>query len=126
MTAQTLENAAKLVDDQGRKRLALDILGNDQQRPARFGDLLQDRHKVLQKLRSCGRRAARGVLKNRLHRLRVGDEVGRYEAAVELHALDDIQRGLRGLGLLDRNDAFAADLLDSIGDQLANRRVIVS
>src|SRR5690606_7709708 len=36
-----LEGAADLVDDQGRQGLALDVLGDDQQRLARLHDLLQ-------------------------------------------------------------------------------------
>ena len=43
LTAQTLQDAAELVDDQGRQRLALDVLGDDQQRLAGLGDLLQQR-----------------------------------------------------------------------------------
>ena len=35
-----------------------------------------------------------GVLERRLHALGVGDEVRREVAAVELHALDDVERGL--------------------------------
>ena len=58
--------------------------------------------------------------------LGVGDEIGRQVAAIELHALDDVQRGLCGLGLLDGDHALVADFLDRIGDQLADRGVIVS
>ena len=57
------------------------------------------------------------ILENSFHALRVGDEVGRYEAAIKLHAFDDIQRGFCGLGLFNRNHALAADLLDGVGDQ---------
>ena len=46
LTAQTLQDAAQLVDDQGRQRLALDVLGDDQQRLAGLGDLLQQRQHV--------------------------------------------------------------------------------
>ena len=38
-----VQDAAELVDDQGRQRLALDVLGDDQQRLARLRDLLQQR-----------------------------------------------------------------------------------
>ena len=37
LTAQHLERAAQLVDDQRRQRLALDVLGDDQQRLALAG-----------------------------------------------------------------------------------------
>ena len=38
-----LEGAADLVDDQGREGLALDVLGDDQQRLAGLHDLLEQR-----------------------------------------------------------------------------------
>ncbi len=34
--------------------------------------------------------------------------------------------GFRGLGFLDRDHAFAADLLHGVGDELADRRIVVS
>ena len=46
LTAQTFEHAAELVDDQDRQRFALDVLGDDQQRLAGLGDLLQQRQQV--------------------------------------------------------------------------------
>ncbi len=42
-----LQGAAQLVDDQGGQGLALDVLGDDQQRTAHLRDLLQDRQQVL-------------------------------------------------------------------------------
>jgi hypothetical protein len=59
------------------------------------------------------------------HLLGVGDEVRREIAAVELHALDDVELGLGGLGLLDRDDALVADLLHRLGDHVADRLVAV-
>ena len=43
-----------------------------------------------------------GVLEDGFHALRVGDEVRREVAAVELHAFDDVERGLGGLRSLRR------------------------
>ena len=50
---------------------------------------------------------------------------GRQVAAVELHAFDDFELGLGGLGFLDGDDAFVADLLHRLGDHLADRLVAV-
>ena len=47
-----LEGAADLVDDQGRQGLALDVLGDDQQRLAGLHDLLEQRQQVLDRRRS--------------------------------------------------------------------------
>jgi hypothetical protein len=66
-----------------------------------------------------------GVLEDGLHGLGVGDEVGREIALVELHALDDLERGLDGLGLLDRDGAVLADLVHGVGDDVADRVVPV-
>ena len=120
-----LQHAADLVDDQRGERLALDVLGDDQDRPARLRHLLEQRDQVLEQVHlAVGEQHVR-VLEHRLHLLRVGDEVGRDVAAVELHALDDFEHRLGGLRFLDRDDAFAADLLHGVGDQLADRRVVV-
>jgi hypothetical protein len=55
-----------------------------------------------------------------LHVVDIGDEVGREEAAVELHALDDGRLGLEALALFDRDDAVLADLLERVGHDLAD------
>ena len=41
-----VEDAAELVDDQRRQRLALDVLGDDQERLARLGHLLEQGDQV--------------------------------------------------------------------------------
>ena len=43
LTAQRLERAAELVDDQGRQGLALDVLGDDRAAACRLRDFLQQR-----------------------------------------------------------------------------------
>ena len=61
-----------------------------------------------------------GLIQLDVHLLGVGDEIGRHVAAVELHALDDVEFGLHALGFLDRDDALVADLLHRLGDHLAD------
>ena len=65
------------------------------------------------------------VLEHGFHPLRIGDEVRREVAAVELHALDRLERRLEALGLFDGDDAVLADLLHRLGDQVADLRVVV-
>ena len=48
-----VERAADLVDDQRRQRLAVDVLGDDEQRLAGLDDLLQQRQQVGDRPRSC-------------------------------------------------------------------------
>ena len=119
------EGAAELVDDQGRQRLALDVLGDDQQRLARLRHLLQHRDQVLDRADLLLVDQDVGVLEDRLHRRRVGDEVGAQVAAVELHSLDPLDLGLERLALLDRDHAVLADLLGRLGDHLADLGVEV-
>jgi hypothetical protein len=57
--------------------------------------------------------------------LGVGDEVGREIALVELHALDDLEGGLDGLGLFDGDGAVLADLVHGVGDDVADLEVPV-
>jgi len=53
-------------------------------------------------------------------------KVGREVPAVELHALDHVERRLERLGLLDRDDAVLADLLHGLGDDRADGLVAVA
>ena len=59
------------------------------------------------------------------HLLRVGHEVRREVAAVELHALDHLELGLHALRFFDGDDAFLADLLHRLGEHLADGLVAV-
>ena len=65
-----------------------------------------------------------GVLEDGLHALGVGDEVGRDVALVELHALGEVELERGAVGLLDRDDAVLADLVERLGDELADRAVL--
>ena len=125
LTAADLQPAAQLVDNERRERLALDVLGNDQKRLPRLDDRLKNRQHRLKRRQLLLVDQDINVLELGNHLLRIGDEVGREIAAVELHALDDVELGLGGLRLLDRDHALVADLLHRIGDHLADRGVAV-
>ena len=60
------------------------------------------------------------VFEDRLLALGVGDEVGGQEALVEAHALGELQLRAEGVGLLDRDHALLAHLVDGLGDQRAD------
>ena len=60
------------------------------------------------------------VLEHRLHPVRVGHEVRRDVAAVELHPLGVFLLEADGLAFLDGDDAVLADLVHDLGDQLAD------
>ena len=61
-----------------------------------------------------------GILEHRLHPLGVGDHVRREVALVELHALGELELEAESLALLDVHDAVLADLLDRVGDDVAD------
>ena len=46
-------------------------------------------------------------------------------AAVELHALDDVEFGFEAVRLLDRDDALVADLVHRFRDHLADLAVVI-
>src|SRR4051812_32707239 len=114
------EGAAELVHDQGRERLALDVLGDDQQRAAGLDDLLEHGQEVTDGADLLVGDEDVGVLEGRLHALLVGDHVRRDIALVELHALGELEVHAERLALLDVHDAVLADLVDRVGDDVAD------
>src|SRR5437762_6038012 len=114
------EGAAELVDDDRRARLALDVLGDDQQRLAGLDDRLEHRQQVLDGPDLLVRDQDVRVVEHGLHALGVGDHVGRQVALVELHALGELELEAERLALLDVHDAVLADLLDRVGDHVAD------
>ena len=85
-----LEAAAQAVDDERGECLALDVLGDDQQRLAGLDDGLEHRQHGLQAGQLLLVDEDVGVLELGDHLVGVGDEVRRQVATVELHALDDV------------------------------------
>ena len=92
---------------------------------ARLNDRLEQRQQRLQRRELLLVNEDVGILQFDDHLLGVGDEVGREVAAIELHALDDVELGFGGLGFLDGDDAFVADFLHRLGDHVADRLVAV-
>src|SRR3954447_21616398 len=115
-----LEGAADLVDDQGRERLALDVLADDDELFAALHDLLQDRKQVLDGADLAVDVEDVGLVDDGFHPLRVGDEVRRDVALVEAHTFDELELEAEGVGLLDGDDAFLADLVHGLGDHVAD------
>jgi hypothetical protein len=60
------------------------------------------------------------IVERRLHALGVGDHVRRQVALVEAHALDEIHLHAEGLALFDGDDTVLADLVDRLGDHVAD------
>src|SRR5712691_8775974 len=121
-----LQRAAQLVDHQRGQRLALHVLGNDEQGLARLRHLLEDREQVLHRGDLLVVHQDVRVLEHGLHLLRIGDEVRREVAAVELHPVHGFERGLEALRLFDRDHAVLADLVHGVGDLVADLLITIS
>src|SRR6185312_4506122 len=114
------ESAAQLVDHQGRKCFALDILGYDDEGLGGLHYRLQQRQELLEARQLLLVDEQVGILHFDPHLVGIGDEVGGDIAAIELHTLDHVEFGLERLCFLDRNHALVADLLHGIGEELAD------
>ena len=126
-TAQHVERAAELVDDQRGEGFAFDVFGDDQERLAGVDDGFQHRHEVLDAARSSSRGRGRRRLRARTSIVvRIGDEVRREVAAVELHAFDPLDLGAEALAFFDGDDAVLADLFHGLGEHLADFAVAVA
>ncbi len=120
-----LQAAAQAIDDQRGQRLALDVLGDDQERLAGLNHRFQDRQHRLQAGQLFLVQQHVDILKLRGHFLGVGDEVGRQVTTVELHTLDNVDFGFERFVLLDGDDALIADLLHRLRDHLADRCIAI-
>src|SRR6201996_250258 len=120
-----LQTATQTVDDQGGEGFAFDVLGDDHQRLAGLHHGLEQRQQLVQRGELLLVDQDVGVVHFNAHLVGVGDEVGRDVAAVELHALDDVEFGFERLGFLNRDDALVADLLHRVGEELADLGVAV-
>ena len=120
-----LERAAELVHDQGCERLALNVLGEDEERLVHLCGLLEDGEQVLHARYLFLREEDVGVIQYRLHLLGVRNEIGRNITPVELHAFHHIQAGCHALGLFHGDHAVLADLVDRLGDEIADGGVAV-
>src|SRR5467141_3331864 len=115
-----LQDAADVVHHQRGERLAFDFLGDDQQRLAGLGHLLEDRQQLADRRDLLVVQQDVRILEHADLLLGIVDEIRRQVAAIELHALDEIELVLERLAVLDGDHAFLADLVHRIGDDLAD------
>ncbi len=120
------EDAAQLVHDQRGQRFAFDVFGDDQQRLIGLADRLQQRDQVLVGGDFLFEDQHVAVFKFNRDVVRVGNEMRREETAIKLHSLDDFDRRLAALAFFDGDHAVFADLQESIGQHIADRRVVVT
>jgi len=119
LTATELK-ATDLVDHEGGQSLALDVLGDDDERARGLHDLLEHRDQVAHGGDLRTHEEDVGVVEHRLHAIGVGHEVRGDVALVEAHALDEVHLHAEGVGFLDGDDAVLAHLVDGLGDHRAD------
>ena len=120
-----LQDAAETVDDEGRKRFTVDILGDDQETLAGLRHAAENRDEVLGRTDLLLMDQDVAVLEHRFHRRRVGDEVGAEVPLVELHAFDEFDVGVEARALFHGDDAVLANLVHRLGDDVADRAVLI-
>src|SRR3954469_19467703 len=120
---EDLDRPLELVDDQRGECLAVDVLADDQRGLALLNRLLERREHVRDTGDLLVGDQDERVVEDSLHPIRVGHEVGRDVAPVELHALGVFLLEAQALAFLDGDDAVLADLVHHLGDDLADFRV---
>src|SRR5690606_14320971 len=120
-----LQDATDVVHNQSSQGFAFDVFGDDQQRTARLGDLFQHGQQVTDVADFLVENQNVRIVQSGNLLLGVVDEVGRQVAAIELHAFDHVQLVVQRLAVFDGDDAFLADLVHRISDDLADRLVAV-
>src|SRR6266487_511068 len=115
-----VQRATQFVDHEGGQRFAFDFFRDDEQRLAGARRFLQEREQVFEAADFLFVDEDVGVLHLGSHPPGVGHDVRREITLVELHALNDFERGLDGLGFLDGDRAVLADLVHGLGDDLAD------
>src|SRR5437667_661832 len=120
-----LEATTQTVDDEGGESFAFDVFRDDDQRLAGLHHGFEQRQQLVQRGELLLVDQDVGIVHFHAHLVGVRNEVGRDIAAVELHAFDDFEFGLKRLGFFNRDDALVADLLHGIGQELADFGVAV-
>jgi hypothetical protein len=95
------------------------------QRTAGFRDLLEHRQQIADVRDLLVVQEDERVFQDGDLLVRVVDEVRGDVAAVELHALDEVELVLEALAVFHGDDAFLADLVHRFGDRLADLRIRV-
>ena len=116
----SVQGAAKLVHNECRESLALDVFRNDKKSFALLGNQLQNRKQIIQRgdLLFVDKDVA--ILKHGFHGVVVGAEVRTQVTFVELHAFHNAESGLDALGLFDGNGSVLAYLVHRVRNDLAD------
>ena len=120
-----VQHPAELVHHQSRQGFAIDVFGDNQQRLADAGHRFEHRDKLAKIRELLFVNQDIGIVQLAIHFGRPIDEIGRNKALVELHTVDELDGRLHRLAFFDRDHAVFADLFQRLGQQLADRHVVV-
>src|SRR5260370_316750 len=120
LDSHNLQDAADGVDHQRCQGFAFDVFCNDQQGTAGLCHGFQRGQQVTDVADLLVEQQHEGVVQQGNLLFRVVDEVGRQVAAVELHALDDVEFVGQRLAFFNGDHAFLADLVHGFGNDAAH------
>ena len=120
-----LQLATQTVHHQSSQRLAVYVFGNHQQRATALHCRFEDRQEILQVGNLLVVNQDVRILHHALHLLRIGHEISRQVATVELHAFHHTDSSVASLGFFDGNHTVLADFLHGFGQKFPDFRVII-
>merc|ERR1719162_1125159 len=120
LNCANLDTRSKFVDHKGRQCLALDVLGDDQQRTLAFDDGFQNGDKLLKTADLLFDQQDVGIFQYGCLCFGIGDKVGTDVSTLEFHSLDDFQFVVQRLSILDGDHTFLANSFHGIGNQASN------
>ena len=117
LTATRVDDAANLVDNEGGKSVAVHVFGDNDERAAGLRDFFEDGDQVGGGADFFLINQDERVFNDRFHALRVGHEVRRDVAFVELHTVHEIGVGLKRFAFFHRDYAVLPDFLNGVRDK---------
>ena len=120
-----LEVPVDVVVHEHLERGAVDLLGDDHERGRVPHDPLEHRHQRADIGDLLGGEEDVGVVEHGEHRARVGDQVGRDVAVVELEVLDEVHVQADQRPVVDGDDAVVAHGVQGLRHHAADRVVVV-
>ena len=124
LTATRVNDAANFVDNEGGKGVAVHVFGDNHERAAGLRDFFQNGNQVGGGADFLLVNQHERVFNDRFHALRVGHEVGRDVAFVELHTVHEIGVSLKRFAFFDRDNAVLPDFLNGVRYERADFGVV--
>src|SRR6185437_2631338 len=120
-----LDGTPKFIDYEGSECFTFEVFGNDHQRTAALCNLFQDMQDILHGTDLFIIDQDIRILQLGFHLLAIGNEIRGEITAVELHAFDHFYRSIGTLGFFNGDNAFLAYFAERLGNELADRRIVV-